>query len=186
MQQENDNAMMTLVASVAGSYLNHNHVSISEIPSVIETISKSLSGLTVVAAPAPVEEAKKEPSVSIKKSVTPDYLIDLFSGRKFKSLKRHLRTEHNMTPDQYRAYWGLPRDYPMTAPNYAATRSELAKKIGLGRASGVGRGGAAVPAAPAAAPAPKAPKAKRAAPKAKAPASTPAPAPEAKAETAEA
>ncbi len=78
------------------------------------------------------EPEKPEPAVNPKKSVTPDHIISLFDGRKYKSLRRHLRTSHNMTPDDYRRFWGLPHDYPMVAPNYAKARSEMAKQIGLG------------------------------------------------------
>ena len=94
-----------------------------------------------------------EPAVAVKKSVQSDYIVCLEDGKKFKSLKRHLRTDHNLSPEEYRAKWGLARDYPMVAPNYAASRSELAKKMGLGR--GRQGNGAATTTAQAAAPAPK-------------------------------
>ncbi|HEY4587068.1 MAG TPA: MucR family transcriptional regulator, partial [Brevundimonas sp.] len=81
----------------------------------------------------PVEAAPKEPAVPIRRSITPDHLVCLEDGRKFKSLKRHLRTKYNMSPEEYRAKWGLPKDYPMVAPNYAKARSELAKQMGLGQ-----------------------------------------------------
>src|SRR4029079_14777080 len=95
--------------------------------------------LALVRAPAAAAEPEKPdlvPAVPIKKSVPPDYIISLEDGKKFKSLKRHLKGSYNLTPEEYRAKWGLPRDYPMVAPNYAQARSELAKKIGLGRKSG--------------------------------------------------
>jgi predicted transcriptional regulator len=165
-QPEGENARIAQVAMMFSAYAQNNHVSIAEIPTVMASLNAALDTLSSPVLAAPVVEARKEPAVSIKKSVTPDFLIDLFTGKKFKSLKRYLRTSHNMSPEDYRAYWGLPRDYPMTAPNYAAKRSELAKAIGLGRAGGPGRARAA---APAAAEAPKAPKAPRAAKAAAAP-----------------
>jgi predicted transcriptional regulator len=98
-----------------------------------ELISSIHSALKHAGAPAASAQAKTEPAVSIKKSITGDYIISLFDGKKYKSLKRHLRTHHDMTPEQYRQHWGLPSDYPMVAPNYAKARSELAKSMGLGQ-----------------------------------------------------
>ncbi len=92
---------------------------------------RALTGVSAVAEP--IEAAPKEPAVPVKRSVTPEFLICLEDGRKFKSLKRHLRTKYNMSPEDYRAKWGLPKDYPMVAPNYAKARSELAKQMGLGQ-----------------------------------------------------
>jgi predicted transcriptional regulator len=89
--------------------------------------------LSTVATPGEAHEASREPAVSIRRSITPDYLICLEDGRKFKSLKRHLRTKYDLSPEQYRARWDLPKDYPMVAPNYAQARSELAKQMGLGQ-----------------------------------------------------
>jgi len=164
-QSEGGNAdiKMQSVAQVTAAYLSNNHVAVTDIPALVSTISQALDvSLNPAVAVAPVE--KKEPAVAIRKSITPDFIIDLFSGRKFKSLKRYLRTTHNMTPEDYRAYWGLPKDYPMVAPAYAAKRSELAKSMGLGQG---GRQKAKTAAAPAAVKAPKKTAAKK----------TPAPAP---------
>jgi predicted transcriptional regulator len=102
---------------------------LSDLPGLIQSVYASISGLD---APSTPEADKPVPAVSIKKSVTPDYIISLEDGRHFKSLKRHLGGK-GMTPDEYRAKWGLPKDYPMVAPNYAAQRSELAKALGLGQ-----------------------------------------------------
>jgi predicted transcriptional regulator len=150
-----DNAeLLTLTADIAAAYVSNNTVQASDVPSVIQTIYRALAGVNSAAA-APAPEPQK-PAVPIKKSITPDFLISLEDGKKYKSLKRHLRTQYNMSPEDYRAKWGLPKDYPMVAPNYAASRSALAKSMGLGR------GGAAKSAAkPAAKPkAPRAPRAK--------------------------
>jgi predicted transcriptional regulator len=106
-------------------------MSAAELPSLISNIHAALSTVStgaVEAAPEP-----KEPAVPIRKSISPDYLICLEDGRKFKSLKRHLRTKYDMSPEEYRAKWGLPKDYPMVAPNYAKARSDLAKQMGLGQ-----------------------------------------------------
>lgn len=138
-----DNAeLLTLTADIAAAYVSNNTVQASDVPSVIQTIYRALAGVGSAAA-APTPEPQK-PAVPIKKSITPDFLISLEDGKKYKSLKRHLRTQYNMSPEDYRAKWGLPKDYPMVAPNYAASRSALAKSMGLGR------GGAAKSAKPAA------------------------------------
>jgi len=137
---EDNTELLTLTADIAAAYVSNNTVQASDVPSVIQTIYRALAG--VGAAQAPTPEPQK-PAVPIKKSITPDYLISLEDGKKYKSLKRHLRTQYNMSPDDYRAKWSLPKDYPMVAPNYAASRSALAKSMGLGR------GGAAKGAKPA-------------------------------------
>ncbi len=123
-----------LVAQILSSYLSNNTVNPADLPAVIETVKKAFGdGATTQAAP-PVEEGKKwEPAVPVKKSVTPDALYCLCCGGKFKSLKRHLQTEHKLTPDEYRAAFHLKSDHPIVAPNYAAQRSQLAKSLGLGR-----------------------------------------------------
>jgi predicted transcriptional regulator len=108
-----------------------NELPSSELPSLISTVYASLKN-THEGAPV-VESKELVPAVPTKKSVFPDHIVCLEDGKKFKSLKRHLRSSYDMSPDDYRAKWGLPADYPMVAPNYAAARSELAKKIGLGR-----------------------------------------------------
>jgi len=123
--------LVELTAEVVAAYVSHNSVPAKELAALIENIHATLKGATG----APVREAPKEliPAVPIKKSITPDYLISLEDGKKLKSLKRHLSARYGLTPDAYRAKWGLPADYPMTAPNYSSTRSALARTMGLGR-----------------------------------------------------
>ena len=116
-------------ADVVSAYVANNALHISQLPELIVSVHAALKRLS---APGPIEADRPEPPVPIKKSVTPDFLISLEDGRQYKSLKRHL-TGRGLTPDQYRERWGLPRDYPMVAPNYAKQRSELAKALGLGR-----------------------------------------------------
>lgn len=123
--------IISLTADLVAAYVSNNPVPTSELAGLIE-VHRSLKGLGSTDAVSSVEE-KQKPAVPIKKSVTPDFIISLEDGRQFKSLKRHLSSHYGMTPDEYRAKWGLPADYPMVAPNYAATRSALAKKLGLGR-----------------------------------------------------
>jgi predicted transcriptional regulator len=120
-----------LTAEIVSAYLSNNPTPASEIPGLIGQIHAALQRVSNGRADIPVEPAK--PAVSVKKSMTADYLVCLEDGKKFKSLKRHLRTQYSMTPEQYRDKWGLPADYPMVAPNYAVARSALAKKMGLGQ-----------------------------------------------------
>ena len=120
-----------LTASIVSAYLSNNPTPAAEIPALIGQIHAALVRVSSGRTEAPLEPAK--PAVSIKKSISPDYLVCLDDGKRFKSLKRHLRTQYNMTPEQYRDKWGLPPDYPMVAPNYAVARSQLAKKMGLGQ-----------------------------------------------------
>ena len=120
-----------LTANIVSAYLSNNPTPASEIPALISQIHAALQRVSAGRVEPPQEPAK--PAVSVKKSMTPDYLVCLEDGKRFKSLKRHLRTQYNMTPEQYRDKWGLPADYPMVAANYAAQRSAFAKKIGLGR-----------------------------------------------------
>jgi predicted transcriptional regulator len=120
-----------LAADVVSAYVSNNSVPAGDLPALIGEIHIALSKIGNGSSELPAEAPK--PAVSIKKSVTPDYIICLEDGKKFKSLKRHLRTQYNMTPEQYREKWGLPVDYPMVAPNYAKARSELAKEMGLGQ-----------------------------------------------------
>lgn len=142
--------LVELTADVVSAYVSNNPVPVLELPALITQVHQSLA--TLGSAKAPVaDEEKPVPAVPVKKSVTPDFIICLEDGKKFKSLKRHLTTHYNMTPEDYRAKWHLPRDYPMVAPNYAAQRSALAL------ASGLGRKGAPAPAAPRKARAAKAP-----------------------------
>src|SRR6266404_4973684 len=121
--------LLRLTAELAAAYLSNNSPSISEIPDTITTIHQSLAGLRNGLA----EAEPSSPAVPIKKSVTSDYLVCLEDGKKQKALKQHLRTAHNLSPSDYRKRWGLPGDYPMVAPSYAAVRSAISKKIGLGR-----------------------------------------------------
>src|SRR4051812_22382612 len=120
-----------LTANIVSAYVSNNPTPASDIPSLIGQIHAALLRVSSGRAEPPVESAK--PAVPVKKSVTPDYLVCLEDGKRFKSLKRHLRTQYGMTPEQYRDKWGLPSDYPMVAPNYAVARSQLAKKMGLGQ-----------------------------------------------------
>jgi len=126
-----DNDLIDLSADIVCAYVSHNALSVTDLPKLIADVHTALRGLQSPAAPAPAEEQK--PAVAVRKSVAPDYIICLEDGKKFKSLKRHLRTHYNLSPEEYREKWGLPADYPMVAPNYSATRSRLAKDNGLGR-----------------------------------------------------
>ncbi len=120
--------LLELTTKIVGAHVANNPIAATDLPGLIATVHETLATLgPEEAAPRP------EPAVSIKQSVKPEYIVCLDDGKKLKMLKRHLKTAYNMTPDDYRKRWGLPRDYPMVAPNYAATRSALAKKIGLGR-----------------------------------------------------
>jgi predicted transcriptional regulator len=123
--------ILRMAVDVVSAYLGHNSLSSSQIPEIIQTVFSSLLQLDGRSAGS-IGDASR-PAVPVKKSVTPEYLICLEDGKKMKMLKRHLRTAFNMTPEEYRAKWGLPADYPMVAPNYAEQRSAFAKKIGLGR-----------------------------------------------------
>ena len=120
-----------LVADIVGAYVANNSVSVSDLPTLIGQVHSALRETTTGGQAA--EQPAQEPAVPIRRSVQPDAITCLEDGKKFKSLKRHLRTDHDMTPQEYRAKWGLKPDYPMVAPNYAASRSELARKMGLGR-----------------------------------------------------
>jgi len=128
---ENQRDLVRMAAEIAAAYVSANPVQAQDIPALIRTVHSALLDVAGVAAAAP--DAAPEPAVSIKKSVTADYIICLEDGKKFKSLKRHLRTRYGMTPDEYRTKWGLAHDYPMVAPNYAKERSNLAKRMGLGQ-----------------------------------------------------
>jgi predicted transcriptional regulator len=121
-----------LTADIVSAYVSNNAVPAAQLPALIESVSASVKGLQTGAAAAQ-PAASLVPAVNPKRSVFPDHIVCLENGKKFKSLKRHLATEHGLTPDQYRAKWGLAPDYPMVAPNYSATRSALAKASGLGR-----------------------------------------------------
>jgi predicted transcriptional regulator len=121
---------LELTVSIVSAYVSKNSVPMAKLAELVSSVYESLNRME--GAPV-VEEELLVPAVPVKKSVTPDYIISLEDGRKFKSLKRHLSSQYGMTPDQYRTKWNLPSDYPMVAPNYAATRSALAKTMGLGR-----------------------------------------------------
>ena len=123
--------VIEMTSDIVSAYVGNNSVAASDLPALIQSIHRALSGISQgsdVQEPAP-----KEPAVPVRRSITPDHLVCLEDGRKFKSLKRHLRTKYNMSPEEYRAKWGLPKDYPMVAPNYAKARSDLAKQMGLGQ-----------------------------------------------------
>jgi predicted transcriptional regulator len=120
-----------LTANIVSAYVSNNTVSSAEMPALISQVYSALMRVSKGAAVAAPAEPLK-PAVPIKRSITPEYLVCLEDGKKFKSLKRHLR-QYRMTPDQYRSKWNLPADYPMVAPNYAAARSQLAKQMGLGQ-----------------------------------------------------
>jgi predicted transcriptional regulator len=130
MDNTDSKHLVALSADVMAAYVSFNNLDIAEIPGLIQAIFGSLSqpGTTIINEPP----KKQKPAVLINKSITPDFIICLEDGRKYKSLKRHLLMTYQMTPNEYRAKWGLPKDYPMVAPSYSALRSNLAKELGLG------------------------------------------------------
>jgi len=136
-QSDMSETLITLTSDIVAAHVSNNSVSVGDLPALISNVYGALASL---GQSAPVAEAPPEPAVSIRSSVKPDHIVCLEDGKKLKMLKRHLMTHYNLTPDQYRARWGLPADYPMVAPNYAEKRRELAKKIGLGRKPGAKRG----------------------------------------------
>ena len=123
--------VIEMTAEIVAAYVENNTISTTDLPGLIQSVHRALSSISTGAET--VEVAPKEPAVPVRRSITPDHLVCLEDGRKFKSLKRHLRTKYNMSPEDYRAKWGLAKDYPMVAPNYAKARSELAKQMGLGQ-----------------------------------------------------
>ena len=129
-----DNDLIELSTEIVSAYVSHNALAVSDLPKLISDVHGALRNLKSDSAPAPVEELK--PAVPVRKSIAADYIVCLEDGKKFKSLKRHLRTHYDLSPEEYREKWGLPADYPMVAPNYSATRSRLAKDNGLGRKAG--------------------------------------------------
>ena len=133
MNDETDMAetLIALTADIVSAHVSNNSVSVADLPTLIANVHGALGALGTTAAPAPVVE-KREPAVSVRASIKPDYVVCLEDGKKLKMLKRHLMTHYQLTPDQYRQKWNLPADYPMVAPNYAEQRRTLAKKIGLG------------------------------------------------------
>ena len=131
--QEKGN-LVELTADIVAAYVGNNTVPQADLPKLIANIYQSLaSAMQAPAEAKPADVVELKPAVPVRKSLTPDYIICLEDGKKFKSLKRHLRTQYNITPEQYREKWGLSPDYPMVAPNYAAARSQLAKQMGLGQ-----------------------------------------------------
>ncbi|MDB5656254.1 MAG: transcriptional regulator, MucR family [Tardiphaga sp.] len=124
-------SVIDLTASIVAAYVGNNPTPAAELPALIGQIHAALLRISGGRVEVAAEPAK--PAVSVKKSMTADYLVCLEDGKRFKSLKRHLRTQYSMTPEQYREKWGLPPEYPMVAPNYAVARSQLAKKMGLGQ-----------------------------------------------------
>ncbi|MGY6636299.1 MAG: transcriptional regulator [Erythrobacter sp. SCN 62-14] len=133
LEFEMKETLITLTSDIVAAHVSNNDVAVADLPGLITNVYSALASLGET---APVVEDKPEPAVSIRASVKPDYIVCLEDGKKLKMLKRYLRTNYNMTPEEYRARWGLPADYPMVAPNYAETRRDLAKKIGLGRKPG--------------------------------------------------
>jgi predicted transcriptional regulator len=130
-ENSSDTVYIELAANIVSAYVSHNSVPSGEIPNLISQIYAALKRVAGGQAGTAAEPPK--PAIPIKRSVTPEYIVCLEDGLKFKSLKRHLRTRYNLTPDQYREKYSLPPDYPMVAPNYAAARSKLAKDMGLGQ-----------------------------------------------------
>lgn len=130
MDSSGPSELVSIAASIVAAYVSRNEIAPAELPNLIAETHAALS--RAAGKPAPVEREEAKPKIAVKKSVLPDYIICLEDGKKFKSLKRHLRTHYNLSPEEYREKWGLPHDYPMVAPNYAEARSQLAKKMGLG------------------------------------------------------
>ena len=132
---ENKSAMIELATQIVAAYVAKNAVTQAELPKLIADVHRALEQ-AASGSNAKEETPEAKPAVNVRKSITPDFLICLEDGKKFKSLKRHLRTHFNLSPEQYREKWGLPADYPMVAPNYASSRSKLAKNMGLGQRRG--------------------------------------------------
>lgn len=128
---ETNDILLEAACKIVAAYLRNNHVAPSDLSAIIKNIHHTLGTLSGGSQTDPATAQK--PAISVRKSVTPDYIICLEDGKKLKMLKRYLRTRYGMSPEEYRGKWGLPADYPLVAPNYAARRSEFAKKIGLGR-----------------------------------------------------
>jgi predicted transcriptional regulator len=139
---DDDTVKSTLdkTTEIVAAFVSKNQTTAADLPALIQAVHRALAGILEGAAEP---ERRKEPAVPVRRSITPDFLVSLEDGKKLKSLKRHLRTKYNLSPEEYRAKWGLPKDYPMVAPNYAAARSALAKEIGLGK-GGVQTTGAAL------------------------------------------
>jgi predicted transcriptional regulator len=137
IQTDLSETLITLTSDIVAAHVSNNTIAVEEVPALISTVYNALAGL---GSEAPVEESRPEPAVSVRSSVKRDHIVCLEDGKKLKMLKRYLRTNYNMSPEEYRARWNLPADYPMVAPAYAERRRELAKQIGLGRKPGQKRG----------------------------------------------
>jgi predicted transcriptional regulator len=135
MDNEEKPELMELTAKIVAAFVSNNTIAAADVPQLINETYAALGRATTDAPGVPVREELK-PKVPVKRSVMPDFIVCLEDGKKFKSLKRHLRTHYNLSPEEYREKWDLPHDYPMVAPNYARARSDLAKKMGLGRREG--------------------------------------------------
>jgi predicted transcriptional regulator len=129
MDQKSDEDILKQVTEIVAAYVSKNEVAAADLPALIKSVHATLGGFTGIESVG----SGRAPAVPVKKSVTPDYLVCLEDGKKLKMMKRYLRARYGLTPDAYRAKWNLPADYPMTAPNYAAKRSDFAKQIGLGK-----------------------------------------------------
>ena len=136
-QTDMSETLITLPSDIVAAHVANNNVEVSDVPTLIQTVYSALAGLGGEEQP---KEERPEPAVSVRASVKPDYIVCLEDGKKLKMLKRYLRTNYDMSPEEYRQRWDLPSDYPMVAPNYAEKRRELAKQIGLGRKPGQKRG----------------------------------------------
>ncbi len=130
---DNKNALIDMTAEIVSAYVGNNEITAAELPSLIQQVYVSLADVSQGVVVNENEPLK--PAIAVKRSVSSDYIVCLEDGKKFKSLKRHLRAHYDMSPDEYRVKWGLPKDYPMVAPNYAQARSALAKQMGLGQKS---------------------------------------------------
>ncbi|MDP7599788.1 MAG: MucR family transcriptional regulator [Rhodospirillales bacterium] len=126
--QENKIKLLELTTEIVAAHVSNNTLPVNDLPQLIQEVYKTLANV----GNSQLSVERLQPAISVKKSISPDYIVCLEDGKKLKMLKRHLKTAYNMTPEEYREKWGLPRDYPMVAPNYAKHRSSLAKKIGLG------------------------------------------------------
>ena len=127
--EDTEDTLLTLTADIVAAHVSNNSVAVNDLPNLIQNVHSALTGIS---GSRSAPEARPEPKVSVRASIKPDYIVCLEDGKKQKMLKRHLMTNHGMTPDEYRQKWGLPGDYPMVAPNYAEQRRTLAKSIGLG------------------------------------------------------
>jgi predicted transcriptional regulator len=125
----NSDLNLRMTGEIVSAFISKNQIAIVDLPALIKSVHQALEGIR---AGDPTPEPKKAPAISVRGSITPDFLVCLEDGRSFKSLKRHIRTKYNLTPEGYRTKWGLPKGYPMVAPNYSAVRSALAKAMGLG------------------------------------------------------